>query len=245
MPHSTVSQPGGLPGGWPSHLVAGSRSDKTPHLPRSIRENRPVPCLARLCGTSMPPHVPPISLLVAPRVPLPVYPARSRTLAPVFRSLSNNQASRPRRAPPETPFPTPARIFRARISHVSIFQNVGSAHAHTSKTPRNPTPGLARETRAFSTFSTLCPAAIVFGAPSSIPRIGAKTISPLSRKPLATRRATNPRSTKGAASSRISPPRAPKNEKRASVPGGSPLYSRWSEVLALHGYRIRPAERWC
>jgi hypothetical protein len=232
MPHATVGQPVGQPGGWPSHLVAGSRSDKTPHLPRSTTTKTgpsPVPRLARLCGTSMPPRVPPISLLVAPRSPLPVYPARSRTLAPVFRSLSNNRASRSRRAPPEPPFPTPARILRARISHISIFQNVGSAHAHPSKTPRNPTSGLARETRAFSAFFTFFPAAIVFGTPFSTPRIGAKTISALSRKPLATRRATNPRSTKGAASSWISPPRAPKNEKRASVPGGSPLYSRWPE----------------
>jgi hypothetical protein len=180
MPHATVGQPVGQPGGWPSHLVAGSRSDKTPHLPRSTTTKTgpsPVPRLARLCGTSMPPRVPPISLLVAPRSPLPVYPARSRTLAPVFRSLSNNRASRSRRAPPEPPFPTPARILRARISHISIFQNVGSAHAHPPETTHNPTSGSGCETGPFPAFVAIGPAAQRSRHPFRTPQNGPKTVS--------------------------------------------------------------------
>jgi hypothetical protein len=146
-------------------------------------------------------HAPPLSLPVARRVTLPTSPAaRSPTLLLVFRALSNNHASRPRRAPPETPFPTPARICRARISHVSIFQNMGSAHAIPPKTPRNPTAGCAHTTRVFSTYFAFFPAVSVLAGLVSTPQFGSTTISPLSRNPVATRRATNPRRTKGTAS---------------------------------------------
>jgi hypothetical protein len=149
----------------------------------------------------MPPRSLPISLLVARRVTLPTSSAaRSPTLLLVFRALSNNHASRPRRAPPETPFPTPARILRARIPHVSISQNMGSAHAIPPKTPRNPTSCCAHTTREFSTYFAFCPAVSVLGDLIFTPQIGSTTISPLSRNSVATRRATNPRRTNGTAS---------------------------------------------
>jgi hypothetical protein len=84
----------------------------------------------------------------------------------LFRSTTNNRPSRFRRAPLENPIPTPARIFRARVSHISIFQNVGSALDVRAKTPRNHTSDSASEARAIPTFSHIH--TLLFLSPFSI-----------------------------------------------------------------------------
>ncbi len=72
----------------------------------------------------------------------PIFPSRCalpNTPARDTRSRAQPQYMTASRAIPKRVF-APARIFRARISHVSIFQNVGSAHASRAKHPCKQTP---------------------------------------------------------------------------------------------------------
>ncbi len=88
------------------------------------------------------------------------------------------------RAIPKRVF-TPARKNRARISHVLIFQNVGSAHAHPSETPRNPTSGSGCKTGPFPAFFAIGPAAQRPRHPFRTPQNGPKTVSAPCRKRIA------------------------------------------------------------
>jgi hypothetical protein len=104
-----------------------------------------VPCLHRLGGK----HASRFGVRPTISVPHDPSPLRAASTSggrrppphPLFRSPSSNGAVLARCAPSKHPLPTPARKIRARTSHVSIFQNEGSALAPRAKTPRNPTPG--------------------------------------------------------------------------------------------------------
>jgi hypothetical protein len=80
---------------------------------------------------------------------------------------------------------TPARKIRARISHVSIFQNMGSAHVTPPKTPRKPTSGSEPVLRVFPEFSAIHTPARRFSTPIFAPQFGSKTETDASRNPLA------------------------------------------------------------
>jgi hypothetical protein len=81
---------------------------------------------------------------------------------------------------------SPARIFRARISHVSIFRNLGSALTRFAKTPRNHTSGFASFLRLFHAFSAIHTPAPVVRPHSFHPQNTSKTKTAPSRNFLAT-----------------------------------------------------------
>jgi hypothetical protein len=80
---------------------------------------------------------------------------------------------------------TRARKNLARISHVSIFQSVGTAHAHPSKHPRKHTPGSGAAALEFPKIFRVFLAACGFSLRFPPPKNGAKTKTDAFRNPLA------------------------------------------------------------
>jgi hypothetical protein len=156
--HAGVDQLSNSPkSGWPGQLVAGPPSndglrDKKPHLPLSIpkptpihmlhfspRSNRNeprarscVPCLARLCGTSMRAS---INSRTRQKVggPANSWPGRSATRSPTFRPQSRNQ-------PPTTGMsPDPVSIQHEPPGRCRTVQQ--RAEISDTDRPENAAPG--------------------------------------------------------------------------------------------------------
>ena len=137
----------------------------------------------------------------------PYYPSPLRVrnsvlhLSPASPSISiciENLAVPSAPRDPKKPRFTPARKNHPRISHVSVFQNVGSAHTPPAKTPRNPTldsPSPAREVPAFS---RLHPLGFVVATRSSTPQKGVGIQNRRLSQSVCVNRATNPCLLKGA-----------------------------------------------
>ncbi len=113
-------------------------------------------------GTSMPPSAPPnIPLRCAPGLS----PFRRSSSTPSISTHVEIDAFPSAPRAPKNPRFTPARKNRARISHVSIFQNMGSARATPQKSPRNPTLDSPSPAREFPTFSRVHTPAVRFRDP--------------------------------------------------------------------------------
>jgi hypothetical protein len=78
-----------------------------------------------------------------------------------------------------------ARKNRARISHVSIFQNVDSTHAPSPKSVRKPTPHPALNSRLFPLFSAICSAGFGFPDDFRPPENGSEIKTDAFRNPFA------------------------------------------------------------
>jgi hypothetical protein len=104
----------------------------------------------------------------------------------VLGCVSRDQrCARPAPRAPGNPVPAPARIFRVRVSHISMFQNVGSAREMPPKTPRKPMSGCALVSRLFPTFSSGWPLDVVFPVSIFAPQIGSETKTDASRTRIA------------------------------------------------------------
>jgi hypothetical protein len=80
---------------------------------------------------------------------------------------------------------TRARKKRARISHVSVFQNVDSTHAPSPKSVRKPTPDSTLNSRRFPPFFAICTPG--FGVPDDFrpPENGSEIKTDAFRNPVA------------------------------------------------------------
>jgi hypothetical protein len=158
-------------------------------LPESSKSGaRPTSCprsQARLTRTGLAPKASSASPKIPPSCAPHQHPRPVSPFAPTISIPVEQRRFPPAPRDPKNTLFTPARKNRAQISHVSFFQNEGSAHPPRAKPPRNHTLDSDAKTRAHPTFSRVHTPRTVFPDPFSTPQNTPESNSSLSRNPIA------------------------------------------------------------